>query len=376
MKKVIKGFFMLALVLVSSSKLFAQVNVSLSINIAPPALPVYTQPVCPVDGYLWVPGYWAYDNNMGDYYWVPGVWVSPPRPHYLWTPGYWAYNGNIYSFHPGYWGTRVGFYGGVNYGYGYSGSGYGGGRWVGNSFNYNTAVVNVNKTIVKNTYIDNTVIVNNSTTINNRSSFNGKGGITAKPRPEELAAMKEKHVQPTPDQLSHQQAAMANRSQHVSANQGKPAVTAYNKVNGDGFGQKGRPAKIAAVKNDANQQIDNAAKKTDAVNPATTRPAKIAADKNDANQQIDNAAKKTDAVNPATARPAKIAAVKNRANQPGDNMAKRPDVMSPVAARPKQPKYAVNKPQPVKMIKAQPARQIRQPAQHAERAREKQPREK
>lgn len=346
MKKVIKGFVMLALVLVSSSKLFAQVSLSLSINTAPPALPVYTQPLCPVDGYLWVPGYWAYDNNMGDYYWVPGVWVSPPRPHYLWTPGYWGYDGNIYSFHAGYWGTRVGFYGGVNYGYGYGGSGFGGGRWVGNSFNYNTAVVNVNKTVIKNTYIDNTVIVNNNTTINNRSSFNGQGGVTAKPRPEELAAMKEKHVQPTPDQLSHQQAAMANRSQHASANKGRPTVTAYNKVNGDGFGQKGRPAKIAPVKNDANPQSDKVAKKPDAATPATPRPAKIAP-------------------------------VKNDANQPSDRIAKKPNVVTPAAPRLKQPKRTINTGEPEKVNRAvKPARQNRQPAQHAEKAREKPARER
>nr|WP_067054713.1 YXWGXW repeat-containing protein [Mucilaginibacter sp. L294] len=319
MKKVIKGFVLLALILVSSSKLFAQVSVGISINIAPPALPVYTQPLCPVDGYLWVPGYWAYDNNMGDYYWVPGVWVSPPRPHYLWTPGYWGYDGSIYSFHAGYWGRHVGFYGGVNYGYGYGGSGFGGGRWEGNSFRYNTAVVNVNKTVVKNTYIDNTVVVNNNTTINNRASFNGRGGVNATPRPEELTAMKEKHVQPTHDQLSHEQKAMANRSQHASANQGKPAVTAYNKVNGDRFGQKGKPAKAAADKSNA---------------PANSN--------------------------------------KHLANQNNDKIAKNSPVVTP-----KQQSHAASASERVKMRQAEtPARQKRQPAQHAEKEHEKQAREK
>ena len=45
---------------------------------------------------------------------------------------------------PGYWGPQVGFYGGVNYGYGYGGVGFGGGRWNGGNFNYNTAVMRVN----------------------------------------------------------------------------------------------------------------------------------------------------------------------------------------------------------------------------------------
>ena len=50
-------------------------GVFVSVTIAPPALPVYTQPVCPGDGYLWNPGYWAYGD--AGYYWVPGVWVRP-----------------------------------------------------------------------------------------------------------------------------------------------------------------------------------------------------------------------------------------------------------------------------------------------------------
>ena len=39
--------------------LFAQFGVSVSITIAPPALPVYTQPMVPSAGFLWTPGYWA-----------------------------------------------------------------------------------------------------------------------------------------------------------------------------------------------------------------------------------------------------------------------------------------------------------------------------
>jgi hypothetical protein len=31
-----------------------------AITIAPPALPVYEQPICPGPGYLWAPGYWAW----------------------------------------------------------------------------------------------------------------------------------------------------------------------------------------------------------------------------------------------------------------------------------------------------------------------------
>src|SRR5580658_8628583 len=80
----------------------SKAGIEVSINIAPPVLPVYTQPPCPQDGYLWTPGYWAW--GPAGYYWVPGVWVAPPRVGFLWTPGYWGYAGGIYGWHAGYWG--------------------------------------------------------------------------------------------------------------------------------------------------------------------------------------------------------------------------------------------------------------------------------
>ena len=55
----------------------AQIAVGISVHVAPPAIPVYVQPACPTEGYLWTPGYWAYGD--AGYYWVPGVWVAPPR---------------------------------------------------------------------------------------------------------------------------------------------------------------------------------------------------------------------------------------------------------------------------------------------------------
>jgi WXXGXW repeat (2 copies) len=63
----------------------AQVDIEIQVDLAPPPLPVYDQPPMPDDGYLWAPGYWAWDDDIG-YYWVPGTWVSPPSPGLLWTP--------------------------------------------------------------------------------------------------------------------------------------------------------------------------------------------------------------------------------------------------------------------------------------------------
>jgi hypothetical protein len=152
---------------------------------APPPLPDYDQPPIPAPGYYWTPGYWAWNNV--DYYWVPGVWDEPPQSGLLWTPGYWAFVGGVYAFRPGYWGHEVGFYGGINYGFGYAGRGYEGGRWQGQNFFYNTAVNNIRTTQITNVY-SSPVVVNNVTTVNRVSYNGGAGGVVATPTPQQLSA--------------------------------------------------------------------------------------------------------------------------------------------------------------------------------------------
>jgi len=120
----------------------ASAQVVLSVTIAPPVLPVYTQPICPGEGYIWTPGYWSYSDD-GGYFWVPGTWVEAPEVGLLWTPGYWGWGNGAYIWNEGYWGPQVGFYGGIDYGFGYIGTGYAGGYWQGGSFFYNTRVSNV-----------------------------------------------------------------------------------------------------------------------------------------------------------------------------------------------------------------------------------------
>src|ERR1700720_975280 len=139
---------LVALILAIPIPSFAQFGVS--ITIAPPELPVYTQPMAPAEGYLWTPGYWAYGDE--GYFWVPGTWVMAPEPGFLWTPGYWGWHNDSYAWNEGYWGNRVGFYGGVNYGYGYGGSGYEGGYWNHNRFSYNSSVNNFGGEHFRNTY--------------------------------------------------------------------------------------------------------------------------------------------------------------------------------------------------------------------------------
>ena len=117
------------------------ISIGISVRIGPPPLPVYVQPVCPAPGYMWTPGYWAYDPENG-YFWVPGTWVIAPAPALLWTPGYWGWGGGAFFWHAGYWGPHVGFYGGINYGFGYTGRGFEGGEWRGGTFFYNRSVNN------------------------------------------------------------------------------------------------------------------------------------------------------------------------------------------------------------------------------------------
>jgi len=210
------------LVSLVSAKSFA--GIFISVGFAPPAMPVYVQPPCPEDGLMWTPGYWHY-GEMG-YYWVPGAWVPAPQPGLLWTPGYWGWGNGMYIFHEGYWGQHVGYYGGVNYGFGYMGMGFAGGEWRGGHFAYNTAVVNVNTTVIHNTYI-NTTIVHNTTIVNNAhvAYSGGPGGINHQPTAEERVAEHESHQPPSPVQQQHIQQARSNPTSFAKNNGGHPTPT-------------------------------------------------------------------------------------------------------------------------------------------------------
>ncbi|MGD0721353.1 MAG: hypothetical protein ABR970_09965 [Roseiarcus sp.] len=190
-------------------------------DVPPPPLPVYDQPAIPSPGYLWTPGYWAWNNY--EYYWVPGTWVEPPHEGLLWTPGYWGFVDGVYAFNAGYWGPHVGFYGGVSYGFGYGGVGYEGGYWNNGAFFYNRTVNHIGAGVTVNVY-EKAVVVNNES--GGRASFNGRGGTLAKPTAEEQAAAAETHAPPTAGQVAHVRAASMKSGLFVSTNHGKPAIAA------------------------------------------------------------------------------------------------------------------------------------------------------
>jgi len=204
----------------------AFIGVSVNVGIAPPPLRVYVQPAIPGSGYIWTPGYWAWDPDDQDYYWVPGTWVLAPRVGYLWTPPWWGWNNGFYVFHRGYWGPHIGFYGGIPYGYGYTGDGYEGGYWNGGRFFYNRTVNNVTNISTTNVYSKN-VVMNRTTNV----SYNGgAGGIAARPSAAQLRAARESHLAPTAVQTRHAQAALKNPGARNSANGGHPSVKASSKL--------------------------------------------------------------------------------------------------------------------------------------------------
>jgi hypothetical protein len=198
-----------------------QVDVDVTVDVEPPPLPVYDQPAIPDTGYLWVPGYWAWDDTTG-YYWVPGTWVQPPEPELLWTPGYWGWDNGLYIFHAGYWGPHIGFYGGIAYGFGYDGIGFEGGYWRGGAFFYNTTVNNFGGVRIVNVY-SKTVVVNVTANV----SFNGgAGGTTARPTPEQIAAGNERHIPPTAEQTRHAEASAHDPALSLNNNHGHPTIAA------------------------------------------------------------------------------------------------------------------------------------------------------
>jgi hypothetical protein len=197
----------------------AKAFIGISVGIAPPPLPVYVQPACPGSDYMWTPGYWAWDADTDQYYWVPGAWVLAPEVGFLWTPSWWGWADGAYCFHPGYWGSHVGFYGGITYGNGYYGHGYDGGHWRGSHFYYNRAANNVSGIAASRTF-SRGVAANTS-----RVSFNGNGGTTAVATADERRAADEHHIGATTAQNVEARSAMADPAQRYSVNHGDPRIT-------------------------------------------------------------------------------------------------------------------------------------------------------
>ena len=225
MNRLLPSLLLAATLLLASP---AQAQWSVSVRIGPPMLPVFSQPRLPGAGYLWTPGYWAWNPQDQDYFWVPGTWVRPPRAGLLWTPGYWAQDNTGFRWRIGYWGSRVGFYGGVQYGHGYNGAGYDGGRWRRGVFQYNTRDNNVDRLVVRNVY---TSTVVRQVTVNRVSYNGGPAGLKARPDAAQVRLASSRQVAPTPAQVEHQDQALKTPGQRASLNKGQPPTTATERPN-------------------------------------------------------------------------------------------------------------------------------------------------
>jgi hypothetical protein len=67
----------------------------------PPAVQSESPPPRPSSEYVWVAGYWAWENSR--YHWISGRWTIPPRAGSNWVPPRWEPEGRGYRFYDGYW---------------------------------------------------------------------------------------------------------------------------------------------------------------------------------------------------------------------------------------------------------------------------------
>jgi hypothetical protein len=172
-------------------------------------------------------------------------------------------------FTAGYWGPVVGFYGGIDYGFGYFGHGFEGGRWEHGHFFYNRAVSNINVNIIHNTYETRV----NNVTVNHVSYNGGNGGITARATAAEETAARERHIGAVAAQTEHEQAARADRELHASVNRGRPPVAATARP-GE-LGGRGAVSEREGGKVDTSgeRSENNVARPNNAIHPKDLPPA-------------------------------------------------------------------------------------------------------
>ena len=246
----------MVLLLVSAS---SHAGILISVGFAPPALPVYEQPDGLQPGMMWTPGYWAF--GAAGYYWIPGAWVPAPYNGALWTPGYWGWERGRYFFHEGYWGRHVGYYGGVNYGFGYGGVGFAGGEWRGHDFHYNTAIMHVDGRYIHKTFEDRERVDRGFVARDSHVAFSGgPGGIRHEPGAEERLAEHDEHQGRTSFQEHHENFARNDKSSYASNNGGHPAhgsLGAPSGGTGSGSGNAGDGGSHSGGANAHAISIDN-----------------------------------------------------------------------------------------------------------------------
>ncbi|MCC8146542.1 MAG: YXWGXW repeat-containing protein [Bacteroidales bacterium] len=73
-----------------SAKAQVYVSVYANIPLAPNINLTIGTPVisAPASNYIWIDGYWSWDNYYREYVWVQGYWALAPYSNAYWMPGY------------------------------------------------------------------------------------------------------------------------------------------------------------------------------------------------------------------------------------------------------------------------------------------------
>ena len=130
------------------------------------------------------------------------------RPGYLWTPGYWGWDDGVYCGMPAIGARDVGFYGGVNYGFGYTGDRLRRRLLGSRRFFYNRAVNHIRqRPHHQRLQQDRRQQHHRQSRELQRRQRRHPGAAR---RRQELAAQREPHLQPVSAQLQHEQAARSN----------------------------------------------------------------------------------------------------------------------------------------------------------------------
>lgn len=68
---------------------------------APPAPQPEAVPPRPSNDYVWIAGYWTWQNSR--YAWMAGHWELPPSSTSVWVNPRWEPEGNAFRFFEGHW---------------------------------------------------------------------------------------------------------------------------------------------------------------------------------------------------------------------------------------------------------------------------------
>ncbi len=79
----------------------AQVNINIGIGTPPPA-PIYEAVPAQRAGYVWLPGYWNWDDHYHKHAWKKGHW-APARPGYVYESPRWVQASNGWVLQPERW---------------------------------------------------------------------------------------------------------------------------------------------------------------------------------------------------------------------------------------------------------------------------------